>query len=94
MRRLRGRTGVGATLIEVPDEYADELAGLGERLLYLSGVDEDVNKQVRRTGKSDVDGVMQIVPAATAIGQSNEQAQASASAWHGSAPHGARQVVE
>ena len=44
--RLRGRTQVGATLIEVLDEYADELAEAGGRL-YLSGVDERVSTQLQ-----------------------------------------------
>src|SRR5690606_30626467 len=40
--RLRGRTRVGATLIDVLDDYADSLADVSGRL-YLSGVDEDVS---------------------------------------------------
>jgi SulP family sulfate permease len=37
--RLRGHTSVGATLIEVLDDYADQLEDVGGRL-YLSGVDQ------------------------------------------------------
>jgi SulP family sulfate permease len=81
--RLRGYTSVGATLIEVLDEYADALAEVGGRL-YLSGVDEEVGKQLRRTGKLDLDKVVQLVPANEVLGASTRQAVASASEWLGS----------
>jgi SulP family sulfate permease len=78
--RLRGRTSVGATLIETLDEYADDLAAVGGRL-YLSGVDERLGAQLRRAGKLDFDRAVHLVPAAEVIGDSTEQALASASAW-------------
>ena len=59
--RLRGRTRVGATLIDVLDDYADALANVGGRL-YLSGVDEDVSVQLRRVGKLDLKQEVHIVP--------------------------------
>jgi SulP family sulfate permease len=80
--RLRGRTRVGATLIEVLDSYADALAELGGRL-YLSGVDEEVSRQLRHTGKLDLDRTVQLVPAAAVVGASTAEAVASASAWLG-----------
>jgi SulP family sulfate permease len=82
--RLRGRTSVGATLIEVLDDYADDLADVGGRL-YLSGVDEGVSRRLRRVGKLDLDDVVQIVPATATIGESTRQAVTSATAWLGSA---------
>jgi SulP family sulfate permease len=82
--RLRGHTSVGATLIEVLDDYADQLEDVGGRL-YLSGVDQGVSKQLRRVGKLDVDDVVQIVPATTTIGESTRQAITHANAWLGSA---------
>jgi SulP family sulfate permease len=60
--RLRGYTSVGATLIEVLDNYADALADVGGRL-YLSGVDEQVGRQLRRAGKLDLDRAVHLVPA-------------------------------
>jgi SulP family sulfate permease len=75
---------VGATLIEVLDDYADQLEYVGGRL-YLSGVDQGVSKQLRRVGKLDVDDVVQIVPATTTIGESTRQAITHANAWLGSA---------
>ncbi|MDQ3802554.1 MAG: SulP family inorganic anion transporter, partial [Acidobacteriota bacterium] len=84
--RLRGYTSVGATLIEVLDNYADALADVGGRL-YLSGVDEEVGKQLRRAGKLDLDRVVHLVPADAVFGASTEQAVAHASAWLGGTQH-------
>lgn len=81
--RLRGRTRVGATLIEVLDDYADDLAEVGGRL-YLSGVDEDVGEQLRDAGKLDMGGSVHVVPAGDVIGASTAQAASSASTWLGS----------
>lgn len=78
--RLRGRTRVGATLIEVLDSYADALADVGGRM-YLSGVSEEVSTQLRRAGKLDLDQVVRLVPAVPVIGASTEQALEFASAW-------------
>jgi SulP family sulfate permease len=80
--RLRGRTRVGATLIEVLDEYADALAEVGGRL-YLSGVDEDVGRHLRLAGKLDLDRTVHLVPESKVLGASTRQAVASASAWLG-----------
>lgn len=82
--RLRGRTRVGATLIEVLDSYADDLVEVGGRL-YLSGVDEDVSAQLRRAGKFNLEQEVHIVPGDTLIGASTEEAVAHANAWLGSA---------
>lgn len=80
--RLRGRTRVGATLIEVLDDYADALAEAGGRL-YLSGVDADVATQLRRAGKLDLDRTVHLVEEDAVFGASTERAVASASAWLG-----------
>lgn len=81
--RLRGRTRVGATLIEVLDSYADDLAEVGGRL-YLSGVDAEVSAQLRRVGKLDLKEAVHIVPGSATIGASTEEAVAQANAWLGS----------
>lgn len=81
--RLRGRTRVGATLIEVLDDYADDLAEVGGRL-YLSGVDEDVGEQLREAGKLDLGQAVHVVPAGDVIGASTDQAVTSARGWLGS----------
>jgi sulfate permease, SulP family len=79
--RLRGRTRIGATLIEVLDSYADALEAVGGRL-YVSGVDGAVQAQLRRTGKLERE--VRVVPATSILGESTSQALASASAWLGS----------
>ena len=78
--RLRGRTRVGATLIDVLDGYADDLEEVGGRL-YLSGVHPDMAAQLRRAGKLDLDETVQLVPAGEVFGASTEDAIARASAW-------------
>jgi sulfate permease, SulP family len=86
--RLRGRTRVGATLIEVLDEYADDLAEVGGRL-YLSGVDEELAEQLRNIGKLDLEEGVHLVPAGPILGASTAQAWTLASAWLGSTHAGA-----
>lgn len=80
--RLRGRTRVGSTLIEVLDSYADELEAVGGRL-YLSGVEGAIRDQLRRTGKLDLDRTVRVVPATAILGESTGRALASAGAWLG-----------
>jgi SulP family sulfate permease len=80
--RLRGRTRVGATLIEVLDDYADDLAEVGGRL-YLSGVDERLADQLRQAGKLDLDRAVHLMPAGAIVGESTSRAIESASAWLG-----------
>jgi SulP family sulfate permease len=78
--RLRGRTRAGATLIEVLDKYADELAEVGGRL-YLSGVDQRLATQLRRAGKLDLNQTVQVVPAEATLGASTNYALLSAREW-------------
>lgn len=59
--RMRGRTQVGATLIDVLDEYADELANRGGRL-YLAGVDADVASVLKHAHKLEIGEDVQIFP--------------------------------
>ncbi len=80
--RLRGRTRVGSTLIEVLDEYAEDLLEAGGRL-YLSGVHPDVARQLRRTNKLEADRDVWILPAGGELGASTEKAVAQANAWLG-----------
>lgn len=82
--RLRGRTRVGATLIEVLDRYADDLAESGGRL-YLSGVEDEVSAQLRRVGKLDLKEAVHIFPNSLILGESTEQAVEHANAWLGRA---------
>jgi len=89
--RLRNRTRVGATLIEVLDEYADDLAAVGGRL-YLSGVDPRLAAQLRRVGKLDLDRTVHVAPAQSVYGASTAAAIAEASAWLGTSETGAQRA--
>ena len=71
---------MGATLIEVLDDYADDLAEVGGRL-YLSGVDERVAAQLRSTGKLDLERGVHIVLADPILGASTARAGPLARAW-------------
>jgi SulP family sulfate permease len=82
--RLRGRTRAGATLIEVLDEYADELTEVGGRL-YLSGLDERLIAQLTGAAKLDLKETVRLVPADEILGASTTRALASASEWLGRA---------
>jgi SulP family sulfate permease len=82
--RLRGRTRAGSTLIDVLDEYADDLREVGGRL-YLSGVQANLAKQLRDAGKLDLDKEVWITPAREIVGSSTSEALAQANAWLGHA---------
>jgi sulfate permease, SulP family len=82
--RLRGRTRVGSTLIDVLDDYADDLHEMGGRL-YLSGVHADVAAQLRRAGKLEREREVWVAPAEEVIGDSTAGAIAQANAWLGHA---------
>lgn len=80
--RLRGRTNAGATLIEVLDNYADDLAEVGGRW-YLSGVDERLAARFRLAGKLDLDHAVHLVPTLNVYGESTTHAIQNARAWLG-----------
>ncbi len=78
--RLRGRTSAGATLIETLDDYADDLRDVGGRL-YLSGVHDELSRQLQRAGKLELNDTVQVFPADDIVGTSTAQALESANAW-------------
>ncbi len=78
--RLRGRTTLGATLVDVLASYADELEGAGGRL-YLSGIDKRAHRQVALTGKLDLSGPVRLYEATPIIGESTRAALADAHGW-------------
>ncbi|HEX7977870.1 MAG TPA: SulP family inorganic anion transporter [Gemmatimonadaceae bacterium] len=78
--RLRGRTALGATLLDVLDHYAEALENVGGRL-YLTGIARDTASHVGRTGKLRVSGPVRIYEATTFIGESTREAIADARAW-------------
>ena len=85
--RLRGRTKVGATFVDVLTRYAARLSTTGGRL-YLSGVSEHVQAQLVRTGKLGPVNAVEIYPATARVGESSLHAQEAAEALlvvHGTA---------
>jgi len=78
--RLRGRSQVGATLIDVLADYAQSLAEAGGRL-YLVGVTDAVAAQLQHSGKLAIGGVVHVVPARAVLGQSIREALALAEDW-------------
>jgi SulP family sulfate permease len=78
--RLRGRTKVGATFIEIVDRYAGRLASVGGRL-YLSGVDDNVRQTMVRSGKLDIGHEVWLESMTPIIGESTRRALRDAEAW-------------
>jgi SulP family sulfate permease len=78
--RLRGRTSLGATLMDILLEYAKELSEANGRL-YLTGIGEEAYEQVLRTGKFRRSGPIRMYEATAIRGQSTNQAHADAEAW-------------
>lgn len=78
--RLRGRTKVGATFVDVMARYAERLALNGGRL-YLSGVGDHVQEQLVRTGKLVAEQRVGIFAATTRVGESSRLAHDDAEEW-------------
>ena len=83
--RLRGRTDVGATLVDVLATYAETIREAGGRL-YLTGLGDGVRNELARSGKLRLDGPVQAYEATSIIGDSTRRAAADASAWLVEAP--------
>ena len=64
---------VGATLIDMLDDYAEDLAVAGG-WLYLSGVHQDVTGQLHRAGKREFGDEVRIHEATDVIGESTTEA--------------------
>ena len=78
--RLRGRTSLGATLVEVLANYAEKLQAAHGRL-YLTGIGEGAYEQMIRTGKLRLTGPVRIYEATSVRGQSTREAYADAETW-------------
>jgi SulP family sulfate permease len=76
--RLRRRTSLGATFVKVVAGYADRLADSGGRL-YLSGLEQGLTEQLRRTGH--LDGPVRAFEATPVVGESTQAAYLDAEAW-------------
>ncbi len=78
--RIRGIKKVGATLIDVLNEYAEDLQERGGKL-YLSGVHADVEKQLKRSVKLDLGEEVEIAPATDIVGESTQAALELSRSW-------------
>lgn len=78
--RLRGRTDVGATLVEVLSTYADKLQEVNGRL-YLTGLSEGAYNHVVGEGKLRLSGPVRAYEATPIVGQSTREALADAQTW-------------
>jgi SulP family sulfate permease len=78
--RLRGRTNLGATLVEVLANYAEKLEAAHGRL-YLTGIGEGAYEQMVRTGKLHLTGPVRVYEATSVRGQSTREAYADAKTW-------------
>lgn len=78
--RLRGRTKIGATLVEVLANYAEKLHEANGRL-YLTGISEGAYEQVIRTGKLRLTGPVRAYEATPIVWQSTHEAVADARTW-------------
>jgi SulP family sulfate permease len=71
---------VGATALIVLADYAQRLQS-ADGHLFLSGVGPDLEAQLRRTHRVDVDEAVTVVPASATILESTQAASAEAEAW-------------
>jgi sulfate permease, SulP family len=78
--RFRGRTQIGATLVEVLADYADKIEGVGGRL-YLSGLAHGVRETLARSGRVRLNGPVNAYEATAVIGESTRRAVSDARAW-------------
>jgi SulP family sulfate permease len=78
--RLRGRTDVGATLVDVLSNYADTVDEAGGRL-YLTGLGDHALDELAHSGKLRLNGPVQAYEATAIVGESTRRAAADAQAW-------------
>jgi len=78
--RLRGRTWLGATLVEVLSRYAEKLKQVNGRL-YLTGLSQEVHAELEHMRKLRLTGPMRAFEATTIRGQSTWAAHEEAEAW-------------
>ena len=78
--RLRGRTDVGATLVDVLSNYADTVDEAGGRL-YLTGLGDRALDELARSGKLRLKGPVQAYEATSIVGESTRRAAAEARTW-------------
>jgi sulfate permease, SulP family len=78
--RLRGRTSLSTTAVEMLRRYADKVSASGGRM-YLSGIDSGVADMLRETHELEALGPVEMVPATNVLGASSREAYERARAW-------------
>lgn len=78
--RLRNQSQMGATLIDILDDYADDLKENGGKL-YLAGLDDDQFNYLHSSGKVKLGEEVEIFKETEVIGESTEIAFANAVEW-------------
>jgi len=78
--RLRGRTDLGTTFIDVLRRYATSLTEAGSKLVLVSTT-ERIDDQLEATGLTPVIGRENIYPGDERVGSATQRAQADALAW-------------
>ena len=78
--RLRGRTHLGATLVSVLADYASLLKDVNGKL-YLTGISEQVFKEVNHSDKLRINGPVKAFKVKPELGLSTHDAVVDAEAW-------------
>ena len=78
--RLRGRSDLGTTFMDVLRRYAEALAAAGSKLVIVSA-NERIIEQLAVTGITAVIGDDNVYPGDERVGAATERAQAAADAW-------------
>ncbi len=78
--RLRGRTDLGTTFMQVLSRYAAALTDAGSKLVLVSA-SEQIQDQLRAAGVTDVLGPQDIYAGDERVGATFERAYADGTAW-------------
>lgn len=78
--RLRGKTDMGTTLMEILERYAVKLRHVNSRLMIVSASDRIV-EQLRVTGVANVIGEENIYPSDEWVGETLQRAYDDAAVW-------------
>lgn len=78
--RLRGKSDLGSTFMEVIARYAEKLAAVGSKLVIVSAADR-VIEQLAITGVTDLIGQENVYPADEWLGATLTRAHADARSW-------------
>ncbi|MCA1781356.1 MAG: STAS domain-containing protein [Dermatophilaceae bacterium] len=78
--RMRGHEEIGATFIDILDDYAEDLEAGGGRL-YLTGLSERMARQLRLSAKLDVGETVHLSHAEPLVGAATVAAAADGRAW-------------